>query len=82
MTFGIFPNKAEIGYGYIKAENQIISIKAPDYIKSLPNRDEIDQLIDKVSQKNIEPYHKWFLCSCFRRGRQHGIIILSQMLFY
>ena len=41
---------------YIKAENQIISIKAPDYIKSLPNRDEIDQLIDKVSQKNIAPY--------------------------
>ena len=45
---------------YIKAENQIISIKAPDYIKSLPNRDEIDQLIDKVSQKNIEPYQFTF----------------------
>ena len=41
---------------YIKAENQIINIKAPNYIKSLPNRDEIDQLIDKVRQKDIEPY--------------------------
>ena len=41
---------------YIKAENQIISIKAPEYIKSLPNRDEIDQLLEKVSQKDIEPY--------------------------
>ncbi|MBT7624120.1 MAG: insulinase family protein, partial [Flavobacteriaceae bacterium] len=41
---------------YIKAENQIISIKAPDYIKSLPNRNEIDQLIEKVSQKDIGPY--------------------------
>ena len=41
---------------YIKAENQIISIKAPDYIKSLPSRDEIDQLLKTVSQKDIKPY--------------------------
>ena len=41
---------------YIKAENQIINIKAPEYIKNLPNKDEINQLIEKVSQKNIEPY--------------------------
>jgi zinc protease len=41
---------------YIKADNQIISIKAPEYIKSLPSRDEIDQLLETVSQKDIKPY--------------------------
>jgi len=41
---------------YTKAENQIINIKAPEYIKNLPNRDEIEQIIEKVSQKDIEPY--------------------------
>jgi zinc protease len=41
---------------YIKAENQIINIRAPDFIKRLPNKNEITQLIEKVSQKNIEPY--------------------------
>jgi zinc protease len=43
-------------YSYIKADNQIISIKAPEYIKSLPSRDEIDQLLETVSQKDIKPY--------------------------
>ena len=41
---------------YIKADNQIISIKAPEYIKSLPSRDEIDQLLETVTQKDIKPY--------------------------
>ena len=41
---------------YIKAENQIISIKAPEYINNIPNREEINQLLEKVSQKDIEPY--------------------------
>ena len=41
---------------YIKAENQIININAPDFINRLPNKNEITQLIEKVSQKNIEPY--------------------------
>ena len=41
---------------YIKAENQIINIKAPEYINNIPNREEINQLLEKVSQKDIEPY--------------------------
>ena len=41
---------------YIKAENQIISIIAPQYIKNIPNIEDINQLLEKVSRKDIEPY--------------------------
>ena len=41
---------------YIKAENQIINLKAPEYIKNLPTKDDIEKLYKKVSQKNLEPY--------------------------
>ena len=41
---------------YIQAKNQIISIKAPAYIKNLPNEAEIKKLFNKVTIKAIKPY--------------------------
>ena len=41
---------------YIQAKNQIISIKAPAYIKNLPNEAEIKKLFNEVNNKAIKPY--------------------------
>ena len=41
---------------YIQAKNQIISIKAPAYIKNLPNEVEIKNLFNEVNNKAIKPY--------------------------
>jgi len=41
---------------YIQAKNQIISIKAPAYIKNLPNEVEIKKLFNEVTNKAIKPY--------------------------
>ena len=41
---------------YTQAKNQIISIKAPTYIKDLPNEGEIKKLFNEVKNKDIEPY--------------------------
>ena len=41
---------------YIQAKNQIISIKAPEYIKNLPNEAEIKKLFNEVNTKTIKPY--------------------------
>ena len=41
---------------YIKAKNQIIQIKAPSYIKNLPDEAEIKELYAEVENKDIEPY--------------------------
>ena len=41
---------------YIQAKNQIISIKAPAYIKNLPNEVEIKKLFNEVNNKAIKPY--------------------------
>ena len=41
---------------YIKAENQIINIKGPEFVTNLPSKAEIDQLLNKVSAKKTEPY--------------------------
>ena len=41
---------------YIQAKNQIISIKAPAYIKNLPNEVEIKKLYNEVNNKTIKPY--------------------------
>ena len=41
---------------YIQAKNQIISIKAPAYIKNLPNEAEIKKLFNEVNNKTIKPY--------------------------
>ena len=41
---------------YIQAKNQIISIKAPAYIKDLPNEAEIKKLFNEVANKAIKPY--------------------------
>ena len=41
---------------YIQAKNQIISIKAPAYIKNLPNEVEIKNIFNEVNNKAIKPY--------------------------
>ena len=41
---------------YIQAKNQIISIKAPAYIKDLPNEVEIKKIFNEVKNKDIKPY--------------------------
>ena len=41
---------------FYKAENRIILISAPDYIKNLPSEQELENLFTKVSQKEIKPY--------------------------
>jgi len=41
---------------YIKAKNQIIQIKAPSYIKNLPNEAEIKKLFEVIETKDIKPY--------------------------
>jgi len=40
----------------IKAKSQIIQIKAPSYIKNLPNEVKIKKLFDEVETKDIKPY--------------------------
>ena len=40
---------------YTLGQNQIIAIKGPDYL-DLPNEQKINELIQKVKQKQIEPY--------------------------
>ena len=66
---------------FIKAENQIISITAPEYIKNLPNRDEIDRLIDKVSQKDIEPYQFTFKEAELIKEKLKGSKIIKRKKF-
>ena len=41
---------------YFKEENRIISIVAQDNIADLPTEEQIENLISKVSTKEIEPY--------------------------
>ncbi|MDA1181573.1 MAG: insulinase family protein [Proteobacteria bacterium] len=41
---------------YIKGDNQLITIKAPDYIKDLPSEEEIRNLQLKIAAKDIAPY--------------------------
>ena len=41
---------------YFKEENRIISIVAQDHITDLPTEEQIENLISKVSTKEIEPY--------------------------
>lgn len=41
---------------YIKAKSQIIHIKAPSYIKNLPNEAEIKKLFEEIEDKDIKPY--------------------------
>jgi len=41
---------------YIQAKNQIIQIKAPTYIKNLPNEEDIKKLFAEVESKDIKPY--------------------------
>ena len=41
---------------YIRAENQILIIKAPEYIQNIPSKDDIDQMAAKISQQEIKPY--------------------------
>jgi len=40
---------------YTLGQNQIIAIKGPNYL-DLPNEQKINQLVQKVKQKQIEPY--------------------------
>jgi zinc protease len=41
---------------YTKANNQIIEITGPEYIKNLPNEDELKRLHNQVESKDIKPY--------------------------
>ena len=41
---------------YFKEENRIISIVAQDHVTNLPSEEQIENLISKVSTKEIEPY--------------------------
>ena len=41
---------------YTQAKNQIINIKAPAYIKDLPNENEIKKLFEEIESKDIKPY--------------------------
>ena len=41
---------------YIKGDNQLITIKAPDYIKDLPSEEQIRDLQLKIAAKDIAPY--------------------------
>ena len=41
---------------YIQGDNQLITIKAPDYIKDLPSEEQIRDLQLKIAAKDIAPY--------------------------
>jgi len=41
---------------YTAGDNQILSLKAPDYIQDLPNENELKALIAKIKKEKIEPY--------------------------
>ena len=41
---------------YTLGDNQILSLKAPDYIQDLPNEKELNTLIAKIKKEKIEPY--------------------------
>ncbi len=41
---------------YTIGDNKILSLKAPEYIKNLPNENELESLISKVKKDKIEPY--------------------------
>ena len=41
---------------YTSGDNQILSLKAPDYIQELPNEKELKALIVKIKKEKIEPY--------------------------
>tara|TARA_B100000963_G_scaffold347184_1_gene353220 strand:+ start:2315 stop:5089 length:2775 start_codon:yes stop_codon:yes gene_type:complete len=41
---------------YTSGKNQILSIKAPDYIQDLPNENELKALIAKIKKEKIKPY--------------------------
>ena len=41
---------------YTAGYNQILSLKAPDYIQDLPNENELKGLIAKIKKEKIEPY--------------------------
>ena len=41
---------------YTAGENQILSLKAPEYIKDLPSENELKSLISKIKKEEIKPY--------------------------
>ena len=41
---------------YTKANNQIIEIKGPSFIKNLPGENEIKKFFEEVNKKEIKPY--------------------------
>ncbi|MDB9799337.1 insulinase family protein [Candidatus Pelagibacter sp.] len=41
---------------YTAGNNQILSLKAPDYIQDLPNENKLKVLIAKIKKEKVEPY--------------------------
>jgi len=41
---------------YTVGNNQVLSLKAPDYIKDLPNENQLKTLIAEIKNEKIEPY--------------------------
>ena len=41
---------------YTAGDNQILSLKAPDYIQDLPNENKLKALIAKIKKEKVEPY--------------------------
>lgn len=45
LTFGIYPNRAECGYGYIKVENKNIGIKRVESFVEKPDEEKVNEYL-------------------------------------